>query len=122
MLVLPAEDLHRLTQTLSTKRAAPQPRMPIDELLAQLQACCLTLPQRYGLYIQTGQGKYGADELARLPASSKQLFIGPADRDLGNRPRVSVVDANAPQNRVRRARLTSLVRCLAQAAVSLRSN
>lgn len=122
MLALPVGDIRRFAQALSTQRMGPQPLLSIDELLAHLQACCATLPQRYGLYVQTGQNKYGAEDLARIPASSKQLVLGPADRDLRNRPRVSVVDAGAPHNRVRRARLTSLVRCLAQAAISLRPN
>lgn len=122
MLALPIAELSRLSQALSSRRTGPQPRMPVEALVADLQACVATLPQQHGLYIQTGHGKYSAEELARIPACSKQLFVGPADRDIGNRPRVSVVDADAPENRVRRARLTSLVRCLVQAALAIRNN
>jgi hypothetical protein len=120
LTIVSASELVRLDEFLSVERSGPCPRPSIDDLAAEFLSCLTVLPQDCGLYVQTGVGKYDAADLARLARVGNRLFVGPPDRDLGNRPRVSVVDVKEPENRVRRARLTSLTRCTAHAARLIR--
>ncbi len=121
LAVVPIGMLRTLHDMLADERSVRAPKLPVDDLVARLEAGVGALPEGLALLVQTGAGRYDASELATIASLGPRVHVGRPERDLANRPRVFVVDADAPDNRVRRPRLTSLVRCLVQAAIAIRS-
>jgi hypothetical protein len=95
--------------------------IPVSVLIERLRSFAAMLPPSYALLVQVGRKRYDSESLARLRQLAPRVRLGTSDGNLGNRPRVSVIDAAHPENSVRRARLTSNVRCLIAAIQLIRS-
>lgn len=128
LLALPPPELHQLAETLRPdpkrrrrgKRRGFSPT-PIAHLGSQLRQLAATLPLDFALLVQFRDGCYRHEDLARLQLIPARVVIGAPVRRLGDRPRVSVVPAASPGNRVQHGRLTAYVRCMLAAAQLIQS-
>lgn len=105
-------DLENFGDALSPKRTYKALAPPASVIQKSLESHLDCLPPSLSILIQFAPGKYGPDELARLGSFSPRVRIGAADPDLAARPRISVIETDAPGNLVLRARRTSSTRCL----------
>jgi hypothetical protein len=119
MASLSVDDVRLLERWLLPPSRVRRPVVPLDELCAGLRRCAALLPTALGLWLQTGPNRYSQEELTQLESLKPRVRFGGIERDIGAVPRVSVIDTRQPENRVRRARLTALVRCLIDAALTI---
>jgi hypothetical protein len=105
-------NLEALSESLSPKRTYLAIAPSLVSLREKLQKHLSCLPKQMGILIQFGSDRFTAADLESIRKTSPRLHIGPIDPDLGARPRFSIVDAQEPMNFVRRARWTSVTRCL----------
>lgn len=111
--------LELLGEALVSRRTYMAMTPPASEIQKRMAAFLDCLPTNLGLMVQVSPLKYTSDELALIPMSSGRAVLGPTDPDLGARPRYSIVEAKAPNNKVLRARRTSSTRCLIAAILLL---
>jgi hypothetical protein len=114
----PPDSVSGLAALLSQDRRARLVPLPVAALVPRVVDAAKRIPDSFALLVQFGRGRAAPDEMALVANCHPRVHVGPSDRDIGAVPRVSVVSAVAPGNRVIRARLTSVVRC-AVAAVGL---
>lgn len=114
-------NLENLGDALTPKRTFKSLAPSASALQKSLESHVGCLPFSLSLLIQFAPGRYGPDDLARLGSFSPRVRVGKTDPDLGARPRISVVETDAPDNLVLRARRTSSTRCLI-ASILLLSN
>ena len=111
----PQELMDQLGESLAEKRTYGHQLPPVDELVIWLLSLLKCLPAQLGLMIQVGKDLLTSADVVRVENCSPQIFVGPSDRDLGGRPRLSVVDVKDPTNLVKRPRLTGATRCAVKA-------
>jgi hypothetical protein len=111
----PQELMDQLGESLAEKRTYGHQLPPVDELVIWLLSLLKCLPAQLGLMIQVGKDLLTSADVIRVENCSPQIFVGPSDRDLGGRPRLSVVDVKDPTNLVKRPRLTGATRCAVKA-------
>jgi len=87
--------------------------------VVRLAAC---LPASLGLLTQFRVGRLQSADRALLTDARVRIFVGADDRDLRERPRLSVVPADDPLNFVWRARRTANTRALLAALQLIRGN
>lgn len=110
-----------LEEALQTGRR-PGYRLPDIETRRQdLRRHVSCLPDALGILIQFQQGQLSSADVACLHNEKARIFVGDPDRDLGLRPRVSVISVACPRNFVERARRTSNARCVIAALGLVRS-
>ena len=112
LMLMPGQVLDDLGRALLTERAARLGVKSVGALAPRLLGHLGYLPVRLGLMVQFGEGQCSPEEQARLNQHRPRLRVGPSIPGLAPVPRLSVVDASDGENRVRRARLTSNVRCV----------
>jgi hypothetical protein len=117
-MLMPSQLLDEFGQALVTERSARLGVKSVGSVAAQLLGYLGYLPSSLGLMVQFGHNHGSPEEQVRLDQHRPRLRVGPLISGLGPLPRVSVVDADDGDNRVKRARLTSNVRC-AIAAIQL---
>jgi hypothetical protein len=118
LMLMPSQLLDEFGQALVTERSARLGVKSVGSVAAQLLGYLGYLPSSLGLMVQFGHNHGSPEEQVRLDQHRPRLRVGPLISGLGPLPRVSVVDADDGDNRVKRARLTSNVRC-AIAAIQL---
>jgi hypothetical protein len=103
-------------------RRSPGYRLPdIETLRSDLLRLATCLPASLALLVQFHLGQLSSADRARLQNEKGRVFVGDPDRDLGSRPRVSVIETACPLNPVGRARRTANVRCVIAALDLVRS-
>ena len=112
LMLMPGQQLDELGRALLTERAARLGVKSVGALAPRLLGFLGYLPMSLGLMVQFGEGQCSPEEQARLKQHRPRLCVGPSIPGLAPVPRLSVVDASDSDNRVRRARLTSNVRCV----------
>lgn len=94
----------------------------VEALRARLIRFAACLPPTLGVLTQFKTGRLQSADRARLDDERVRIFVGDDDRDLGERPRVFVVETRDPRNFVQRARRTANTRALLAARQLIRSN
>lgn len=116
------ETVHQLALALTPMRAGDYVLPHIEAFRATLIRFTACLPPTLSVLTQFKPGRLQSAERARLDDAKVRLFVGSDDRDLGERPRVSIVETLDPLNRVQRARRTANTRALLAARQLIRNN
>lgn len=120
LMLMPGQLLDELGKALLTERAARLGVKSVGALAPRLLGYLGHLPVSVGLMVQFGEGQCSPEEQARLNQHRPRLRVEGGIPGLAAVPRLSVVDASDGDNRVRRARLTSNVRCVIAAIQLMR--
>ena len=120
LILIPSEMLDELGKALLTQRAARLGVKAVGAVVPRLIGYLGYLPVNLGLMVQFGEGKCSPEDQARVNQHRPRLRVGPSIPGLAAEPRLSVVDASDGDNTVRRARLTSNVRCVIAAIQLIR--
>lgn len=114
--------LQQFGLALTPMRAGDYVLPAIEAFRATLIRFASCLPPKLGVLTQFKVGRLQSVERARLEDEKVRIFVGDDDRDLGERPRVFVVETRDPRNFVQRARRTANTRALLAAYQLIRSN
>lgn len=116
------EALQQFGLALTPMRAGDFVQPAIEAFRATLIRFTACLPPTLGVLTQFKAGRLQSADRARLDDEKLRIFVGDDDRDLGERPRVFVVETRDPRNFVQRARRTANTRALIAALQLIRSN
>jgi hypothetical protein len=108
----PPQAIAALAEALTPMRARAFVLPPIPTLRATLVRHATCLPSSLGVLVQFKKGRLSAAETAQIEDAKLRVFVGPSDRDIGERPRLFVVPVNDPLHLVDRPRRTANVRSL----------
>ncbi len=114
--------LDRFSDALTPKRAGAVALPAPEAIRSSLTSFSACLPPSLAVLAQYGEDVLTPDQIARIHSVEFRVLIGSSDRDLGKRPRISIVPAADPTNPVLRARRTSSVRCVIAAIQLLKTH